>query len=195
MSNSHQHHLVIKSLKDKVQQLGSRNDEAGKFARAQFEAWINQARARLAAHAEAEAAYNKVRGEISAAQSAFDQKRAELLAAVDAELAPLAKRLNDALARDTYPPHLDRFPWAPSGNSTDELVQKALHDPTGHHGTSLPEFIDNQRRRTPGEMALAILEEGPHMRGPSQAVLQEAFDARWQVWAAANREAIAAVSP
>lgn len=156
----------------------------------------------MTAHREAEAKHGKLSKELTAAQRALDHKRAELLAAVEKELAPFVERVNEASRAPGlgYPPHLDRFPWAYSASSTDELAHKALYDVNGHHGTSLREAIVNRRTLPLGDMALAILEqdryapERPNSLTHDESRVQEAFEAFWSVWSSANREAIAALS-
>ncbi|MEI9950634.1 MAG: hypothetical protein WDO74_17060 [Pseudomonadota bacterium] len=204
-ANQHQHQIAIASLKDKVQRLGSRKDDAARFARAWFKAQIKRAQDRLAAYREADAAYGKVHGELVTAQTAFDQKRAELLAAVETELGRPSRgdsATQTARARGTSRGWI-RSPWSYNGASTEELVHKALHDPNGNHGANLGEFIGHRRTLSPGDMALAILGEDQYAAGSAVwnvekmqgrfREAQEAFEVRWQVWASANREAIAAV--
>jgi len=198
-ANQHQHHVVIENLKGKLKQLGSRSDDAGRFARAQFKAWIKRAEDRLAAFQKAEAAYAKVQGELHAAQTAYNEKRAALLAAVEAELAPFARRVEIAAsASPPNPPQLEPFPWNYRGGSTEDLARKALHDPNGHFGANLGDVIGSQRDLKLGDMALAIVEEGDYAHSPNVthaelAAIREAFEVRWNVWSTANRTAIAAL--
>jgi hypothetical protein len=195
---------VIQLLDDAIARLKKRGDSAGAFALTEYAKQRDQAKARLAAYRAALPKVEGARAKLELAETAFENKRAELLAEMERALEPAALRLQEARqAHDaaTKLATLDRYfsPAAEHDGDTGVIAQHApeiLHYAGPGYANRCADAAFAQRNLPPAAIAKAIAQEADYLKagkygagGEHDDARRAAFAFRWKHWATANGHA------
>jgi hypothetical protein len=203
--NERQIAVVIESYEAKLKKLGRRQDPAASFARAEIKARIDDARRILKAHRSAVSEHEATISAFDAARFGLEQKRAELMAEVEKQLAPLVQRQHEtaqvyeATARRAVLGHVSP-PYVGGDPGATIRIAELSRQPAPAFGTSNNhiDLVLEQRKISAYEMACAIVAEAdvdrqadPRMALDLMAMqksklIEESFALRWRMWATAN---------